>query len=136
MVLLAVAGTLSTAPSDGFSGDHQAMTLSWELLKTAQYGQAAREHAAFLVRKDGGELEMVPWPVGESHRADYRGSLPAGTIAIIHTHPKFVPNPSNVDEALARRLGVPVYVLTRTGVTRTDGSRIELVARGDWNPTR
>ena len=56
--------------------------------------------------------------------------------AIIHTHPNGRPNPSPDDIAMAQKLGIAVYVVTRSGVNRTDGWRTTHVARGDWNPHR
>jgi proteasome lid subunit RPN8/RPN11 len=69
-------------------------------------------------------------------RATYRGRIPDRTLAIIHTHPNARPNPSPDDIATAQKLGMPVYVVTRSMVTRTDGWRTTRVAQGDWNPGR
>jgi hypothetical protein len=112
-------------------------TLSWELLRTANYGQSSKERSAFLVLDANGELQMVMWPwEAESMRASYRGAIPAGTVAIVHTHPNALPNPSPGDAALSIRLELPIYVLTRSSITMTEGGRSSLIARGDWNPTR
>jgi hypothetical protein len=137
IVLVTLLGSMN-APAADATLDTQTIALSWELLRTAGYGHSAREHSAFLVARANGDLQLVRW-AGEatSMSATYRGAIPAGTVAIVHTHPKSLPNPSYGDVALARKLNLPVYVLTRTSITRTSGGKTtELVAVGDWNPAR
>ena len=137
IVLVTLLGSMN-APAADATIDTRAIALSWELLRTAGYGRSAREHSAFLVASANGELQLVRWR-GEatSMSATYRGTIPNGTVAIVHTHPKDLPNPSDGDVALARKLNLPVYVLTRTSITRTNGGRtMERVAAGDWNPAR
>jgi hypothetical protein len=137
LVLVALLSTATAASANELVSDRRAMSQSWELLRTASYGQAVTERAAFLVRNEEGGLELVAWSYGaETLRATYRGSIPAGTVAIVHTHPNATPYPSRGDAELSRRIALPVYVLTRHSVTFTDGSKTELVARGDWNPSR
>lgn len=137
LVLVTLLATAGVASAHELVSDSRAMNQSWELMRLANYGQATREHAAFLVRDQEGGLELVPWQFGaETMRATHRGAVPAGTVAIIHTHPNGLPYPSRGDAELARKLALPVYVLTRHSVSFTDGSRTELVARGDWNPSR
>lgn len=136
MALAALVASLQTLASDA-APDARTIALSWDLLRSAQYGRATREHGAFLVSDANGELRLVKWS-GEatSMSATYRGRIPSGTVAIVHTHPNDLPNPSPGDEALARKLKMPVYVLTRRSITRTRGGGRELVAVGDWNPSR
>ena len=137
LVLVTMLATTTAASANELIADHRALTQSWELLRAADYGQSTKERAAFLVRDENGGLKLVPWEFGaESMRATYRGSIPEGTVAIVHTHPNALPYPSRGDKELARRLALPVYVLTRHSVSFTDGSKTELVARGDWNPSR
>ena len=113
------------------------MILAWDLLASARYGRDPKEHAAFIVVDESGQLQLSRWPWGaESMRATYRGPIPRSTRAIIHTHPSHLPHPSPGDVALARKMGMTIYVITRTSVTCTDGSRTTNVAYGDWNPHR
>ena len=78
------------------------MVLSWDLLRGAGYGLSTREHSAFLVTDANGNLQLVKWPwEATPMRATYRGTIPAGTVAIVHTHPNALPNPSHGDRALA-----------------------------------
>ncbi len=115
----------------------RTMILAWELLESARYGADSREHGAFLVTDESGQLQLSRWPSGaESLRATYRGEIPRRALAIIHTHPNGRPNPSADDVATVQKLGMAVYVVTRTSVTRTDGRQTTRVAYGDWNPHR
>jgi hypothetical protein len=136
IVLVALLGSMEALASDA-APDARTIALSWDLLRGAQYGRSTTEHSAFLVSDAKGELQLVKWPgQATSLSATYRGIIPAGTVAIVHTHPNALPNPSRGDAALARKLNLPVYVLTRTSITRTSGGRMELIAVGDWNPSR
>jgi proteasome lid subunit RPN8/RPN11 len=54
-------------------------------------------------------------------------------VAIIHTHPNWLPLPSKLDVLVARQTAVPVYVLTRTRIARTDGGQPAVVVAGDWS---
>lgn len=115
----------------------RTMALAWELLEDARYGRDSKEHAAFIVADENGELRLARWVWGaESMRATYRGAMPRGAMAIVHTHPNHLPNPSPNDVNVAQKLGIAVYVVTRGSLTVTDGSRTAQVAVGDWNPRR
>lgn len=110
---------------------------SWALFATARYGQIPFEQAAWAVADADGSVTFVMWPFNhETWAATYRGVIPANTIAIVHTHPNDRPLPSDDDRSTAQRLRMPVYVLTRNALTRTDGSRTEYIVNGDWNPER
>lgn len=135
-VLAALVGSLNVFAAEA-AADARTIALSWDLLRSAQYGRAVKEHSAFLVSDANGQLHLVRWPEeGTLMSATYRGRIPAGTVAILHTHPNDLPNPSPGDEALARKLKMPVYVLTRRSITRTSGGGVERIAAGDWNPSR
>lgn len=110
---------------------------AWTLLKDARYGGTEFERAAFAVRDDDGRVRFLSWPVSaEALVAKYKGSMPPNLFAIVHTHPNRHPAPSADDHAVARRLGIPVYVVTRIGLSFTKGERTEYIALGDWNPER
>ena len=136
IVLVALLGSMEGLAA-GAAPDARIIALSWDLLRSARYGQSINEHSAFLVRDANGDLQLVRW-LGKatSMSATYRGPIPYGTVAIVHTHPKALPNPSDGDAALARKLNMPVYVLTRHSITRTSGGRMEIIAIGDWNPLK
>lgn len=113
--------------------NREFVTRSSELLKLAGYGYSPYERAAFVVLDSSGRARFVLWPL--QHRfceATYDGVTPVNAVAIIHTHPNVSPLPSNDDARLARRIHLPVYVLTRTMITRTNGREMEILRTGDW----
>jgi proteasome lid subunit RPN8/RPN11 len=54
-------------------------------------------------------------------------------VAILHTHPIYLPLPSNRDMRVAREVAIPVYVITRNRIERTDGGTPVVVVAGDWS---
>lgn len=84
------------------------------------------EVAAFVVRRPGsGAVALVHWPNQRRFRtAQWRGAVPEGVIAVIHTHPHRIPLPSPADAAEARKLGLPFYVVSRgaLAVVHPDGA--------------
>lgn len=75
-------------------------------------GDRDLEVAAWLAC-DGATCRLVPWPASrEFRRATWRGAVPAGAIAIVHTHPAPLPWPSHADRRAARATGLPVVVVT------------------------
>jgi proteasome lid subunit RPN8/RPN11 len=94
----------------------QAIAWYDDLLARGGYGRLPRECAAFLIRESDGSLTLAPWPGSAYHRASVRGRVPDGAIAILHTHPREEPSPSRHDRQEARRLQMPVLVITPSGV--------------------
>jgi proteasome lid subunit RPN8/RPN11 len=104
------------------------------LLRDARYGCSSEEQAAFLIRNSNGATFFLRWNAGgELNRAEWHGPIPAGTVAIVHTHPNWLPLPSNRDAITAREAALPVYVITRMRIARTDGGKPSIVATGDWS---
>ena len=102
-----------------------------ELLASGGYGRFSIERAAFVIRERDGGLTMQRWASAAYRRASFRGSIPPGTIAIAHTHPLRSPGPSEHDRVEARRLGLPVIVVTPGGNVAAfpDGTIRKLSAR-------
>jgi hypothetical protein len=137
LMAIGVAAGAEAAERGEIFCDARVVEQSWELLKAAHFGLGRQEEAAFVVRDAAGALSLVPWPsTGEAMASHFTGKLPANTVAIVHTHPLDHLMPSPDDQKAARILGVPVYVLMRTGVTRTAGTTNETLMVGDWNPAR
>lgn len=133
--LLTVAFS-SPATADDLTCSPAVLAHSWELLREAGWGTKKTERAAFVVRAADGAISFVTWPTPtESYRADYLGQIPSDAVAIIHTHPNDVPQPSDGDSMTATRTGLPVYVLTRTRIMRDTAGAIATIWVGDWNPT-
>lgn len=90
------------------------------VLKEGGYGHLPREGAAFLIEKDGA-FECRMWSRrGGLYSQYWEGVIPEGTVAIIHSHPADRPDPSWNDTVVARRLRMPVFVVTPRRVTRTE----------------
>jgi hypothetical protein len=93
------------------------------------------EVAAFIVR-DGGVISCSLWPTTVMIRsARYDGMLPEGTVAVAHNHPLELPRPSRGDIAEAKRIGLPIYVVTRWRVWVVDpstGDQVELIRDRNW----
>ena len=71
------------------------------------------ERAAFVVRDADGSLRLIEWPSTHRYRSTaWRGPRPPNVVAIIHTHPKRMPLPSDDDIRTAKRLNMPVMALT------------------------
>jgi Prokaryotic homologs of the JAB domain len=104
-----------------------------ELLMRGRRGMSRDEHAAFVVRGADGGFGFVEWPDGDQpDSARWEGAYPPRTVAIAHTHPNWLPEPSRLDAAVARRTRLPVYVITRGRVSKTDGEATEVVTEGSW----
>lgn len=108
------------------------------LLDRSQYGLTPYEAAAWIVR-EGDDVVLRDWSFTRAYeKASWSGPPPAGALAIVHTHPLHAdPRPSSGDAALARKLGLPVFTLTRNGLwaAQPDGT-IRLEARAPENCTR
>src|SRR5688572_16569430 len=106
----------------------------FDLYRLSQSADIHSERAAFLIHDDDG-VAMIYWPTTmQRHAATYRGVVPPNVLAIVHTHPTYLWDPSAHDLAEARRLGIPIYVLTRSSVTRgnPDGTITRLVMKRGW----
>src|SRR5205823_4629755 len=87
-----------------------------DLLRKAAYGHLGEERAGFLVL-DGDRFLLVPWPPSHKFHADeWKGKIPYGTVAVVHTHPPGQPLPSTHDRTEAERVGIPILVITPTSV--------------------
>jgi len=105
------------------------------LLKLGGYGKRPQERAAFLVLHADRTFGCVVWPATFGYRSErWSGPIPDGTIAIVHTHPEPEPEPSSFDVAEAKRIGVPIVVLTTHAVTAAYPSARATVtlAGNDW----
>lgn len=98
----------------------------------AAMGRYASEWAGFVVRKPNGRVDVILWPSGEDLKATYKGPMPQGCVAVMHTHPARAPRPSRQDLAEASRIGLPIVVITPEAVTvaRPDATAEELLGKG------
>lgn len=88
-----------------------------EIFKASGYGFRRDERAAFLIARDDGGFDCMIWPRTNGYQsAQWEGAVPKNAVAIAHTHPRSLPEPSTHDFAEADRIGLPVYVVTHLGV--------------------
>lgn len=122
------------ARSDEVADDPEVLPALWRMLGDAGLGFRHMEEAAFIVRKADGRLIVVRWPdSGEPDTARWDGPLPKSVVAIVHTHPNWEPLPSKIDIRTAQRSHLPVYVVTRTEISKTLGGSPQIVLNGDWS---
>jgi hypothetical protein len=110
-------------------------TPAYRLWEKAAFGGPPLELAAWVVAEGSDHVRWQTWPDGRRHlRAHWVGPVPAHAVAIVHTHPAMVdPKPSPTDIETARRLGMPVYTVSRSGIWKAgrDGQVIA-VADARW----
>jgi hypothetical protein len=112
-----------------------------QLLSRVVPDSREREQAAFLTLNHDGNLGCRLWPfTTERASSTYRGVVPEGTFAIIHTHPHELVFPSRGDGAVSARLGMPVLVITHGWISIVDPARhqerwIRRPDRGTATPT-
>lgn len=110
---------------------------AYRLWEAARFGQDVSESAAWVLKDDAGRLRWLAWPAEQRvRRAEWGGPVPADAVAIAHTHPTAGdPKPSPEDVATARRLGVPVYTVSRSGIWKAvpDGSIVPVDDSRWWS---
>jgi hypothetical protein len=115
------------------AADPDARSVFTALLHRSHYGFAAEE-AAFIVRCPNGNLAGIHWPAGAGRDGvEWAGEYPRGVLAIAHTHPGWLTQPSRIDRATAARTHLPVYVITQTSITKTEGGEAIVVTSGSWS---
>ena len=105
------------------------------LVSGALYGFGTFEKAAFLVLQTDHSVRCVDWPsTHEFKQAQWSGPMPAGVVAVAHTHPSSSPDASPDDIKLARRIRMPIFVLTPdiVSVIHADGRVETLVFHKPW----
>jgi hypothetical protein len=139
MLALMLAAVITTVSLPDFSRDTRITGFMSDVLRRGLTWGDFSETAAFLVRDTAGDVQCLLWPeTNEYKKQSFPGALPARTVAVVHTHPENLPNPSKGDIEQAQRLGIPLFVLTRQRVTAVDpdGNVIPIVARSMWASER
>jgi hypothetical protein len=133
-VLLVLAVSIWTDMAALFK-DSTVRDCSKAVLARAGFGYLEKEEAAFIVTGGDG-YRCVPWPsTNEPSQASFRGRMPGGTVAIVHSHPSSdPPQPSSADVLLAKRLGTAIIVVSRDHVyaARADGTVVTVVRKRRW----
>ena len=145
IVAIQSAAAVPTVPStpflvvnvdDRFLADPIVLGFFADVLRNGGLGYRKSESAAFLVRESDGTHRCVTWPfTREVQMQRFEGTAPDGTIAIIHTHPESLPDPSSGDRRVAMAAGVPVFVVTRRAIVgaRADGSVHAVIEGRLWS---
>jgi hypothetical protein len=134
--------SISSSPPEQFPlrdlvKNHELLRIASDLQWLKPLRRKELEMAAFIVRR-GDHFDCLLWPPKfGSYSVTFRGSAPEGTVAIVHTHPRWSDEPSPEDIALAKRVALPVYVLTRSNITvATIGGKVSwVVASHYWSGT-
>jgi len=113
---------------------------AYRLWAAADFGHTPGERAAWVVPDASEGLRWVNWPDGRRFlTAHWKGPVPPGAVAIVHTHPAVVdPKPSAQDVNTARGLGLPVYTVSRSGIWKVvpGGSIVAVDDRRWWSVCR
>jgi hypothetical protein len=137
LVLASHSPAQATPPFDFRRMDNEALIdILHDLAVKGAFLPDEAEIGAFIIRRADGELSCLLWPPTYSRRSTrYDGAMPPGVVAIVHTHPLHFAHPSRADVEVARRIGLPSYVVSRSGVYVIDpssGDAIELLADDSW----
>ncbi|HEX7420875.1 MAG TPA: Mov34/MPN/PAD-1 family protein [Thermoanaerobaculia bacterium] len=120
-------------PGDDVATRREVAVVLREMFGDAGFGLRHAEEAAFVVANGASGFVVLRWPSGDqSDTARWIGPMPAGVVAIVHTHPNWQPLPSNIDIRTAKSSRLPVYVVTRDQISKTAGGSPEIVFNGDW----
>lgn len=125
--------------NDQFLDDAAVRGYFADLLKKGRFGRLPREEAAFLIKRSNGDYRCSMWPSSHDyHQTKFVGAIPNGTVAIVHTHPIQYPQGSPHDQRTAKRLGVPIFVLTPRNiyVVTVEGENQPIVSHERWEPVR
>lgn len=123
ILLLSLASTVDGQPFDvrDLADDRCVLNAFAQLLKRGDGMIGQMEAGAFLVRTESGMLAVQLWPHSHiAERAEFRGAIPTGTVAIAHTHPPTMEQPSRGDIQEATRLGLPVIVVSFWSISVVD----------------
>lgn len=114
----------TTLPAGEFATDPEVVPVLWQMFGDAGFGLRHTEEAAFILGNGAGGFIIVRWPASpELDSARWTGPMPGHVVAIVHTHPNWQPLPSGIDIRTAQRSHVPVYVVTRSAISKTSGDR-------------
>jgi hypothetical protein len=126
----------SSAADERFS-DPRVRAFFADVLRLGGFGFLPTERAAFLVVDPDGDYRCVLWVHSPAYQQQsFSGPRPAGTIAIIHTHPKGLPEASSGDRETAIQLALPIIIVTPRNirVVTTTGESTSLVTGRLWAP--
>lgn len=109
----------------------------YDLWKESAFGQDPNrtERAVWILQSSPGSFECKRWPTSaERNREYWYGPMPQHTIAQAHTHTVMAdPRPAPKDIQLSRRIGVPLYTISGSGIwIVTPDGKITQLADSKW----
>lgn len=115
----------------------ETLAFFYNLWEESAFGKAPNriERAAWIIQENG-TSQFQRWPQsGERNKELWKGPIPENVIAQVHTHPaNRDPRPSNNDAAFARKVNVPVYTITGSGIWRvTPEGKIAKLMAAEWH---
>jgi hypothetical protein len=130
----------SDVRTDNFAEEEQMVSSPCLLASFAELLMGAHpdvEVAAFVVADEEGQMSCLIWPRMSWIRSQtFRGKIPRGTIAVVHTHPRREERPSYEDTLESVRLRLPFYVLTAAAIWVVDpatGQSFHTSADPEWS---
>jgi hypothetical protein len=130
---------ISTAQSQSTAKPKSSMMiLCYQLWQRTEFGWNEKqiERAAWVIRDGEGRFQWMEWPDWEErNKMRWKGAIPKGVVAQIHTHPNYShPEPSKQDANVAKELHIPVYTVSGAGIWRVapDG-KITKEAGDNWH---
>lgn len=93
----------------------------YKLAKKKDRSHNPKEYSAWISINSNGQVECIRWDKRPGNRCkenscQWRGVIPKGTIANIHTHPSFAENGmSEVDIATSNSFNLPFYAISSRG---------------------
>jgi RHS repeat-associated protein len=127
---------------ESITKDQTVLDRLYCLWKASGYGTRDIERTTWITQAGAG-YGFVPWPSSAAwHRDEWKGPIPANSVALAHTHPNSQsPKPSSggdrsnpKDDFTANDTGLPNYVVTRDAIWKqVPGQKDpEQVAATDW----
>ncbi len=119
--VLAILLFLSPAIAAGKKADidSQLLSIFYDEWRASAFGQAPdnTERAEWIFYDDSRYVGQQ-WPASYRRKEEtWHGLIPQDAVGQAHTHPSGTdPRPSGNDVAVARRLGMPVYTVSRSGI--------------------
>ena len=113
------------------------LQLCYDLWKRTEFGWTKKEteRAAWVIRDPEGKFRWMEWKFTDEHRAStWKGDIPAGVIAQVHTHPQLTsPEPSEQDRQVAQKIKIPIYTISAFGIWKAapDG-KVSQEADKNW----
>jgi hypothetical protein len=106
----------------------------YQFFYESNFGNKLTECAAWIIHANDG-YSLVKWPtIKQIYKQVWTLPIPSGAVAIAHTHPTIdSEKPSKTDALTAKKLNLPIYTISRSGVWKvTPSGFITRVKNRNW----